>query len=280
MRRLYQIVLPLLVAAMFVAGCVTSEDGDRPEDFQEATTPDTTGLEALRRDARAGDADAQSMLLLEYIFLGVRGFFEKDYDEAMRWYRKAAEQGDASAKNYLGDMYANGHGVAQDYGEAIRWYRESAERGNATGQLTLGNMYFGGEGVAQDYAESAQWYRKSAEAGMASAQFNLGMLYNNGWGVPQVYHEAVRWYRRAAEQGNTRAQFNLGLSYRNGRGMPEDLIKAHKWYNLAGSQGHTEAWEYRREVEGNMTREEIAEAQELARDWSPESEPVFVPLAF
>ena len=63
-----------------------------------------------------------------------------DYSEAVRWYRKAAEQGNDAAQNNLGYMYANGRGVSQDYSEAVRWYRKSAEQGNALGQSNLGYM--------------------------------------------------------------------------------------------------------------------------------------------
>ena len=50
----------------------------------------------------------------------------------MRWYRLAAEQGNATAQFYLGVMYTNGAGVPKDDGEAVRWYRLAAEQGYAT----------------------------------------------------------------------------------------------------------------------------------------------------
>ena len=45
---------------------------------------------------------------------------------------------------------------------------------------------------------------------------------------------------------------------------------AHKWLNLAGSQGHEQAQELRRMSEDTMTREQVAEAQRLAREWMRE----------
>ena len=59
----------------------------------------------------------------------------------MRWYRLAAEQGDADAQSNLGVMYDSGHGVPQDYAEAVRWYRRAAEQGDASAQFDLGRMY-------------------------------------------------------------------------------------------------------------------------------------------
>ena len=53
----------------------------------------------------------------------------QDYTEAVRWYRKAADQGNAFAQNNLGVMYDNGNGVAQDYVQAHMWYNLAAEQG-------------------------------------------------------------------------------------------------------------------------------------------------------
>ena len=37
-------------------------------------------------------------------------------------------------------MYANGHGVTQDDAEAVKWYRLAAEQGDAAGQVILGSI--------------------------------------------------------------------------------------------------------------------------------------------
>ena len=77
-------------------------------------------------------------------------------------------------------MYADGEGVSQDYGEAVRWYRLAAEQGEAIPQFNLGVMYDGGEGVPQDDREAVRWFRLvrlAAEQDFAGAQFNLGLMY-------------------------------------------------------------------------------------------------------
>ncbi len=60
----------------------------------------------------------------------------QDDAEAVRWYRKAAEQGLAQAQHNLGVMYANGQGVPQDYVLAHKWYNLSAARGGMAGNTT------------------------------------------------------------------------------------------------------------------------------------------------
>ena len=54
----------------------------------------------------------------------------EDYAEAAKWYRKAAEQGDARAQNYLGLIYDIGVVVPQDYAEAHMWYDLAGANGN------------------------------------------------------------------------------------------------------------------------------------------------------
>jgi TPR repeat protein len=100
-------------------------------------------------------------------------------------------------------MYDNGQGVPQDYSEAVRWFRKAADQGLAKAQHNIGGMYAKGHRVPQDYSEAVKWYRKAADQGYAGAQLNLGFLYANGFGVTQDYSVAVNWYGKAAEQGYT-----------------------------------------------------------------------------
>src|SRR3954454_1319801 len=58
-----------------------------------------------------------------------------------------------------------GQGVTQNYAEAARWFRKAAEQGNADAQNHLGVLYDHGKGVTQDHAEAARWFRKAAEQG-------------------------------------------------------------------------------------------------------------------
>ena len=166
-----------------------------------------------------------------------------DYSEAVKWYRKAAVQGYAGAQYNLGVCYYNGLGVTKDYFEAVKWYRKVAEQGDMDAQNNLGVCYKNGQGVPKDYSEAVKWYRKAAVQGQADAQNNLGLCYQKGEGVPQDYSEAVKWYRKATEQGNMYAQYNLGVCYENGRGVPKDYSEAVKWYRKAAEQGDEDAKE-------------------------------------
>jgi TPR repeat protein len=83
------------------------------------------------------------------------------------------------AQYNLGTMYHEGDGVKQDDKEAVKWYRKAAEQGYASAQHNLGCMYSNGRGVKQDEKEAVAWYRLTAKQGHAGAQYNLGAMCEN-----------------------------------------------------------------------------------------------------
>ena len=95
-------------------------------------------------------------------------------------------------------MYENGRGVSRDYAKALTFYRKAADQGLASAEYNLGLMFDKGRGVQQDYAEAVRWYRKSANQGNTRAQLNLGVKYAEGEGVPQDYVQAHLWFSLAA----------------------------------------------------------------------------------
>ena len=120
----------------------------------------------------------------------------------------------------------------------------------------------------QDYAAAIQLCRPLAEEGDARAQLSLGGMYYNGQGVQQDFPEAAKWTRRAAEQGYAPAQADLGVLYWNGQGVPRDVVLAYMWLSLAVEQ-EPDGVKKRDLAASQMTPDEIAEAQRLAREWKP-----------
>ena len=161
----------------------------------------------------------------------------QDYAEAMKWYRKAADLGDADAMINIGMLYSKGHGVTRDLEETIRWYRKAAELGNADGMSNIGWFYECGYGVTQDFEEAMKWYRKAAEAGQADAMRNIGLMYSYGKGVAMDHAEAIRWFHRAAAEGDGNAMACIGWSHEDGRGVPQDNAEAMKWFQKAADAG-------------------------------------------
>jgi uncharacterized protein len=94
----------------------------------------------------------------------------------------------------LGYMYDKGQGAPQDYGLAVKWYRKAAGQGDAKAQFKLGSMYELGWHVPENDPKAASWFQKAADQGDAEAQLHLGNLYSLGVGVSQDYVQAHKWY--------------------------------------------------------------------------------------
>ena len=165
----------------------------------------------------------------------------ENYTEAMEWYLKAADAGNAAAMVYIGNKYYYGQGVSQDYGKAMEWYLKAADAGKATAMYNIGYMYEHGGGVNQDYEKAMEWYLKAADTGNAYAMFKIGRLYGFGHGVNQNYGKAMEWYLKAADAGNTDAMNNIGILYDYGHGVSQDYGKAMEWYLKAADAGNATA---------------------------------------
>jgi TPR repeat protein len=97
-------------------------------------------------------------------------------------------------------------------------------------------------------------------------------MYYRGKGVRQDYAEAMWWYRLAAEKGDAEAQCNLGDMYYRGEGVPKDYFLPYLWFELCAVNSENFPERYRG-IEGRglaaekLTQEQIAEAQQMAREW-------------
>ena len=124
----------------------------------------------------------------------------------MKWYRSAADQGDAVAQGRVGLMYAEGQGTPKDYTKAEPWFRKAAAQQDPAGQMWLGLFYLNGWGVSRDVAAATKWLRLAADQEGPEAQYRLGSIYADGKdGAPDAV-SAIMWLRRAAMYGHVEAQ--------------------------------------------------------------------------
>ena len=101
---------------------------------------------------------------------GETAFAAKEFSEALRWFRQAADKGHSDAVNKIGIMYAMGQGVEVDYAMAMGWFRQAAEMGNTYAMGNVGELYAKGDGVTKDCGVARQWVTKAAAAGLAYAK--------------------------------------------------------------------------------------------------------------
>ena len=147
-------------------------------------------------------------------------------------------------------MYYSGHGLPRNSRKAERWFRLAAEQGDASAQTQLALIYESGVGVPQDYLEAVKWYRLATEQGSPWAQQHHGHMYGDGRGMAQNYVIAHMWFNLAAsdfidrpnQAGNARANFEA-RNRMAGLMTPEQVVEAQRlarewrpktWEELSG----------------------------------------------
>jgi TPR repeat protein len=158
---------------------------------------------------------------------GEMAYRQGDVRGAIARLRSSAEAGHAKAQALLGAILDR----AERDEEAVRYFRMAAEQDDPDGAYGLAGMFAAGEGVAKDPAEARRWMQRAAALGHRDAVNALAMAYLQGsLGVSAAERAspaALEWIRRAADAGHLPALDRLALAYRRGElGLAPDANKA------------------------------------------------------
>ncbi len=245
---------------------------------------DRAAFVALLRAARQGDAEAQWQVGRAYAHLGEHAralpmlvaaatsghiaaaclagsFFEdgrggsRSLDEALRWYRVAAEQGDPSAMAALARLLPEGDPESLELG------RRAAEAGNADGQYQWG-LRFAGKISPHDLGVAFGWFHKAARQGHVGAQVAVAIHLLEGRGIEADPKSALAWLEGAAKSGDPVANFLLGQVHL--AGDKPDSEAARPFLKVAAMAGHREA----RYLFGQLlSRSKVQEQRREAAIW-------------
>jgi uncharacterized protein len=168
-----------------------------------------------------------------------------DYSKAYKWYRLAADHGDARAMNRLGAMYSivERSWLEKHMSEAEQrrnkgkanmeiarmWWKKAADQGNIDAMVHLGRDCRKNAGHSK---AAFQWFLAAAEGGDIQSMKVLAQMYRDGEGVESNRVEARKW-RMAYLESDVESQFKQGLRYELGDGEKKDYSKARYWYSLA-----------------------------------------------
>jgi hypothetical protein len=189
----------------------------------------------LKRQADAGDAEAQWEVGAWYEdgLTAPDGsvIVRCDPRSAVRWYRRSAEAGNASAQINLGNCLSTGRGVRRDDAEALRWYKRALRQGDASAPNNIATVHRD----RGDERRAMLWFRRAIVCGDGDALVEVGRRLYVGLGVRPDADEAVQFFRCAirskniTEAGREEAMFCLGVAYHDGRGVRRSPSLAIKW---------------------------------------------------
>jgi localization factor PodJL len=185
----------------------------------------------------------------------------------------AALKGDPTAAYEIGVRYAEGKGVASNFDEAAKWYDRAAQAGVVPAIFRLGTFYEKGLSVKKDADIARRYYMQAAERGNAKAMHNLAVLDADGGGKGADYKDAAQWFRKAADRGVADSQFNLGILYARGIGVEQNLAESYKWFSLAAAQGDADSGRKRDDIAKRLDAQSLAAAKLAIQTFTAEPQP-------
>ena len=185
-----------------------------------------------------------SNAVLAYDFSKLETAFETLSPETINSWEQKAHAGNALAQNVVGVAYKCGIGVKQDHAASVKWFRMAAEQGEADAQFNLARLY-GSEvngaykkarAVPANDEEALKWYQRSAEQGHTQAQVKLAEMYADGADKGlhvQGFVLAYKWLSLAAAAGEPTAKELIQVY--STRMEPEQVAEAEslaqEWLN-------------------------------------------------
>lgn len=200
LSRMFMRYLFLVAALLLGAAC--AGDVETPPKVQPSETP---------------EADFQA---------GADAYWRGDYDAAREHLLPAAEAGHPKAQQVVGVMHRHGRGVRQNYREAVKWYCRAAVQGDGRSLSNLGFMYRKGLGVPRSDAKAVEWYRMAADTGNAGGQLNMGYRNRDGVGVPEDRASSYLWFSLAAKQDFDAASRAAEMRDEVAKSLAPDQLKA------------------------------------------------------
>jgi uncharacterized protein len=131
-----------------------------------------------------------------------------DREKAFSYLYRAAKNGKSSSvsQKIIAQSFLAGESVPKNFEEAIRWYTMAAENGDSEAKNELAFIYFTGNGVKKDYKKAYTLFQEAANMNHTLAQYNLGIMLYSGEGVPDVdLPGAYAWFSIAATNGHLEA---------------------------------------------------------------------------
>ena len=158
---------------------------------------------------------------------GIEAFRQGNLIESMQLLERSALAGYVPAQV----TYAYILDISERDEDAVKWYRQAAESNDPAGKFGLGGMYAKGEGVERDPQQAGLWTRQAAEMEHVPAMRAYAYALENGsLGFAQNFTLSVEWFLKAAVAGDDVSMRRLKNAYAAGQlGLPIDPVQASFW---------------------------------------------------
>jgi hypothetical protein len=192
---------------------------------------------------------------------GTAALIRGNLQDALIFLQPLAHKGDVHAQVAIGLLNEKTGG----FGEALKWYRKAAEQGDPVAAWLTGTLYDNGKyaghppynlgaALKPDMNEAAKWFRKAADGGFPIAQASLARIYVEGYGdLKPDKVEADFWYSLALASN---AYSDLSVY-----GFSPGLVDIAHMKELATAS--------RVDVEAALSPGQLAAVQKRVKEWTP-----------
>jgi len=136
-------------------------------------------------------------------------------DEAMEYYGKAAETGDADALSQMASYYLRGwEGASADTAKAVALFHEAADKGSADAAMVYATLLFSGNGVTIDSTLAYQYLYQAAQGGNGTACGSMGkMLFEGTDGFEKDVDSAYFYFSLGSQVDDPYCDYMMGKRY-------------------------------------------------------------------
>lgn len=168
---------------------------------------------------------------------------ESNYEKLIKDLESDVACGDVQAMKWLGDVYYQGDDKhASNLSLALKYWKMAADHGNALSQGKVGISYLNGDGLPKDEKLGLKYIEMAANAGEIYPQFLTGICYLNGVGCVKNRYNAGKYLRMAASNNYVDAQVALGKAMYT-QDVPDPNNECVHWMCCAFSNKSNEARE-------------------------------------
>ncbi|QZT39003.1 sel1 repeat family protein [Halosquirtibacter xylanolyticus] len=161
-------------------------------------------LDKLKALATQNNSEAYNALGILYLY--GKGL-PKDTLKAFDMFKKSAELGLKDGMCNIGKLYREGKGgVERNYTEAFKYYKMAADAGHHLATYSLARSYYRGEGVEKNFDIAYPLYKKAASFNIPVAKFRVGTCTFSGKGVVQDKEKGIAIVKEVYNEGLTKAE--------------------------------------------------------------------------
>ncbi|MCF6202495.1 MAG: sel1 repeat family protein [Methylococcaceae bacterium] len=188
------------------------------------------------------NSDDSLFLQAQFMLTGSSGW-QPNSVKAIEILQRLSKQGMKLASKKLAKIFEAGIHTDKDFQQALFYFERAASQGDITAKLNAADYYAKGLGTEKNWPHAEEILLHYGNAGYDKAAYLLAKNYEQqaiavGGKIPE---KAIHWYQISAKKNNSSARLKLATLKLEGQGLPQDIKKAKEELYFLSEQGIADA---------------------------------------